>query len=529
MKKYFDYIIVGGGSAGCVLANRLSADPDTSVLLLEAGIDCRDLLTRIPALATHNVKRTKRVWHYFTTPQPGLENRRVFQPRGRILGGTSAINGMIYSRGHARDFDAWEQTGAEGWGFREVLPYFRRSEDFSGGASFFRGAGGPINVTQHCKLEPLSETFLNACEESGLPSSDDINGGVQEGFHKCDVTIYRGQRVSAASAYIWPILDRSNLMVLPSAHCHKVLIQNGEVTGVKYELNGRITKAFADREVCLCAGAASSPKLLMLSGIGPASALRSLGIDVICDLPVGQNLQDHLAVDVSYSSIENNSLARHSSYASVFGAGLKWMLKREGPLTTNGFEVGAMVSSPYAEGYPDIQCLFIPVAKDVLKPRLWMHGYTISTGIGTIESTGCIRLRSQCPNDAPLIDPAYLAEKLDTKRMVFALELALDLAEKNSFKATRGHRLFPILKSYEKSELERYIRESAFGCYHIAGSCRMGTNSDCVVNQEGQVYGVEKLRVCDASIMPRLPNASINAPTIMMAEKIADHILGNTT
>jgi choline dehydrogenase len=522
-----DYVIVGGGSAGCVLAHRLSEDPDIRVLLIEAGPVCDDLIARIPAASAYQLRRPSILWKYYTTPQSTLNGRAIYQPRGRMLGGTSGINGMCFVRGHPRDFDGWAELGADGWSFEDCLPYFRRLEDYRGPVSSYRGRGGPLRVTRPAVLNPLSMAFLEAGPGVGLPLSPDQNGAQQRGVSVHDTTIRDGRRETAASAYIEPIASRANLTLALDTQVVRIEFDAARAVGVLTRSRDGVRRFVARREVIVSAGAVGSPQLLMLSGIGPTEQIGALGLPTVADLPgVGQNLQDHAAVDVAYTISEPISLARHGAFWRQAVAGLRWIVRKDGVAARTPFEVGAFAESEHATGYPDLQCVFVPVTKDRLTPDLSVHGFSLSIGVGTVASRGRVRVVSADPDVAPQIDPKYFSEPVDLAREVSAISLARELAAQPAFARHRPRELSPGPNVRCAADIADYVRTSAFGCYHLSGTCRMGRDPLAVVDGYGRVFGVEGLRVCDASIFPAVPNGNTNAAVLMAAERIADRILG---
>jgi len=516
----YDLIIVGAGSAGCVLANRLSADPTRRVLLLEAGGKDRNPFIHMPAGLFQLRNNTRINWNYYTEPEPQLNNRRLFWPRGRVLGGSSSINAMCYCRGHRKDYDLWDAAGAEGWAFDDCLPYFMRSEDQQHGASELHGVGGPLAVQDLRYHNPLSDLFLDACEEAGLPRTDDFNGPHQRGCGFYQVTQRDGRRCSAAAGYLRPAMERPNLEVITGAAAQRVLFDGDRARGVETLHKGKL-REFEGGEIILSGGAINSPQLLMLSGIGPAAHLRELEIPVRRDVPqVGENLQDHLDVCtvVSIRSKESYDTLNH-----LF-AGLKYYLQHEGPATSNIAEGGAFIVSPLAEDdRPDIQLHFIPAQLDE-------HGHNKLPGSGmTIhacplrpESRGRIRLKSANASEAPAIFANYLDSEYDRRMMVECLKQSRTIFAQAAFQDLVSGPVLPEPGVSTDTELLEFVRRKAETIYHPVGTCRMGSDADAVVDPQLRVKGVDGLRVVDASVMPALVSGNTNAPTIMIAEKIAD-------
>jgi choline dehydrogenase len=522
----FDVVVVGAGSAGCALAGRLSEDPSLSVLLLEAGGSDDVLEVRIPA-ALYKVWRTKRDWNYTTEPQPGLGGRELFWPRGKLLGGSSSINAMIYIRGARADYDEWAKlTGDPTWSYEQVLPLFRRMEDNARGADEFHGAGGPLRVEDLRSKHPWTRAVIQSAVAAGYPRNDDFNGERQEGVGPYQVTQRRGRRWSAADAYLAPALDRPNLTVRTGAQATRVLVEGGRATGVEYLTAGRREVARATREVVLSGGAINSPQLLLLSGIGPAGHLREVGVDVVHDLPgVGLDLQDHPLVPVIWNVRSGKSLFRAESpsgYAQWFGA-------RRGPLTSNLAEAGLFTRSDDSLTECDLQFHFLPV-------KFWrqaevdpdVDAFTAATVLVDVHSRGSVRLRSADPTWKPAIDAGYLTDERDVDALVSGVEKAREIASVGPLAAVLAEEWSPGGTVHGREALRRVVRETVESLYHPVGSCRMGTGEDAVVDPQLRVRGLEGLRVVDASVMPTLIRGNTNAPTIMIAERAADLIAGRT-
>ena len=518
----YDVILVGAGSAGCVLANRLTADGARRVLLLEAGEPDRRAEIHIPA-AFSKLFQSEADWNYRTEPQAHLGGRSLYWPRGKVLGGSSSINAMIYIRGHHADYDGWAAAGCDGWGYADVLPYFKRSEDFAGGAGPYHGAGGELRVEPPRSPSAFGEAFVEAATRRGVQRNDDFNGATQDGVGWYDLTQRGGRRASAARAFLRPALRREALTVETGAHATRVVIENGRAVGVEYVQDGETRVARAD-EVVVCGGAINSPQLLMLSGIGPAEALGRHGIAVVADRPgVGENLQDHLIVGLRYR-MPKGSLLDAEGPLSV----LSYLAFRKGMLTSNIAEVGLFTHTRAGEPSPDVQFHVAPVLFEDhgLTPPT-EHGFSIGpTGVRP-RSRGRIALRSADPHAHPAIDPNYLADPADVASLVEGLKLGREIAAEASLDPFRSGELSPGADVTSDAGLARYVRETCETLYHPVGTCRMGPDADAVVDLELRVRGVDGLRVVDASVMPTIPNGNTNAPTMMLAERAADLMLGH--
>lgn len=517
----YDYVIVGAGSAGCVLANRLSSAPDRRVLLLEAGGSHRHMNTHIPA-AFPKLFKTDRDWDYMTEAEPSLKGRSVYVPRGKMLGGSSSMNAMIYIRGRRQDYDGWAAAGCTGWGYEDVLPYFRRSEDNARIHDEYHGVGGELHVVDQRSPNPMSRAFVDACVSWGMEPNDDFNGARQEGAGLYQVTQRQGARWSTARAFLNPVRKRPNLVVETGAHATELLIENGRVTGVAYAVGTERRTARATGEVIVAAGSVNSPQLLMLSGIGPADELRSLGIEPVVDLPVGDNLQDHPVVMVVYDCPEPVSLALAEKPKAL----LEYVAFRRGMLSSNIGEGGGFVHTRDGLDAADIQFHFGP-AYFVEHGFQTYEGHAFSMGptLVSVESRGTIRLASADPFAKVRITGNYLAADADMRSLVAGVKMAREIAAQPAFDAYRGEEIFPGPGYGTDSELEDYVRQVAELLYHPVGTCAMGAPGERVVDPELRVNGVEGLRVVDASVMPVIVGGNTNAPTIMIAERAADLIL----
>jgi len=510
MKQQFDYIITGAGSAGCVLANRLSQDGDNEVLLLEAGPEDRALSLKMPAAMLTNLNGTKYNWAYQGEPEPELSGRQLKHDRGKTLGGSSSINGMVYIRGHAKDYDGWEAAGCTGWGFADVLPYFKRMECYDGGEDEFRGGRGPLKVHKPTLKDPLSIAFIKAGMEAGYPATDDISGYRQEGYGVFDSTIANGERWSAARGYLDSIKSRPNLTIINN--------------------NGNEINVTATKETILCCGAVGTPHLLMLSGIGPAQHLHSQGINVVKDLPgVGQNLNDHPDFVLKFKCLKPVSIWPKTRAIPRLLEGLKWILARKGVCGSNHFDAVSCIRSSPEIDYPDLQLCLSPIAVDNIN---WLpipeHAFQVHIGLMRAYSRGKIELADANPVTPPRILANYLQDERDRQAIRSGVRLVRELVSQSAFAELCGEEIFPGDDVQSDAAIDDQISSHTVSQWHLSCTAKMGPASDpmSVVDPNGNVHGVSQLRVVDASIMPVVTNGNTNAPTIMIAEKLSDVILG---
>ncbi|MBL95752.1 MAG: choline dehydrogenase [Magnetovibrio sp.] len=527
--KFFDYIIVGAGSAGCVLADRLSENGKSTVLLLEFGGYDNSPLIQMPAALSIPMNNPKYNWEFWTEPEPGLNGRRIHQARGKVIGGSSSINGMVYVRGHSVDFDEWEELGALGWGYKHCLPYFKRAEGAIYPPCEYRGFSGPVSICNGNNMKnPLYRAFVEAGVQAGYMETKDYNGYQQEGFGRMDMTVKNGTRCSAAKAYLKPALKRSNLTLETKALVKKLIFDGRQCIGVIYCKDGVDFCARAASEVILSAGAFGSPQILMLSGIGPPSHLQDIGISVINALPgVGENLQDHLEVWIQQACLQPITLAGKLNPVSKLLIGIQWALFKKGLGATNHFESCGFVKSKPDATHPDIQYHFLPaaVAYDG-RFSVKQHGYQVHVGHNKPKSRGQVTLRSKNPMEKPKLFFNYLDHENDRIGFRACVRLTRKIFSQAAFNLYRGREIAPGSEIQSDDQIDHWVAENAETAYHPAGSCKMGTDAMAVVDPKCCVHGIKGLRIVDSSIMPTVTNGNLNAPTIMIGEKASDLILG---
>jgi choline dehydrogenase len=530
MTETFDFVIVGAGSAGCAMAYRLSEEGKNTVCVLEFGGSDRGPFIQMPSALSYPMNMKLYNWGFESEPEPGLGGRRLATPRGKVVGGSSSINGMVYVRGHAKDFDTWEEMGAKGWGFRHVQPYFKRQESSHGGEEGWRGTEGPLHVKRGPRANPLYEAFIEAGRQAGYPVTEDYNGRQQEGFGAMEMTVHDGIRWSAANAYLRPAMKRGSVRLITRALAHRVILEGRRAVGVEYESGGAVRQVRARREVIIAASSINSPKLLQMSGIGAPETLKAAGIDVVHPLKgVGENLQDHLEVYFQFRSKEPVTLHSKLNWFSKGLIGARWMFLRSGLGATNHFESCGFIRSAAGIEYPDIQYHFLPAAMRYDGRAAYRgHGFQVHVGPMRSKSRGFVRVRSNDPREAPRILFNYLTHPDDLPEWRRAVRLTREVFQQPAMQRFVAEELQPGPKVEDDAGIDAFIREHCESAYHPCGTCRMGAADDpmAVVDPQCRVIGIEGLRVADSSIMPQVTNGNLNAPTIMIGEKASDHILG---
>lgn len=529
MTEQFDYIIVGSGSAGSVMAYRLS-EAGHSVLVLEYGGTDRGPLIQMPSALSIPMNMKRYNWGFETEPEPYLDNRKLATPRGKVVGGSSSINGMVYVRGHARDFDTWEEMGAKGWAYRNVLPYFRRMENSEGGEEGWRGTDGPMHMKRGSRLNPLYQAFIDAGRQAGYPVTDDYNGHQQEGFGPMEMTVHNGFRWSAANAYLRPARLTKRVKLVTYAYAERILMEGRTAVGVQYSRGQNRFEARARREVIIAASSINSPKLLQLSGIGPAAVLKAAGIPVVHDLPgVGENLHDHLEVYFQVKCKQPITLNGKLNVLSKGMIGAEWLLFQSGLGSTNHFESCGFIRSRAGIEYPDIQYHFLPAAMRYDGRAAFAgHGFQVHVGPMRTKSRGFIRVRNGNPKDDPRILFNYMSHPDDWTEFRACVRLTREIMRQKALDPFRAEEIQPGPKVQSDDQIDAFIRQHCESAYHPTGTCKMGAKDDpmAVVDPECRVIGIANLRVADSSIMPQVTNGNLNGPTLMIGEKASDHILG---
>ncbi|MHA1600965.1 MAG: choline dehydrogenase [Alphaproteobacteria bacterium] len=528
--KNFDYVIVGAGSAGCVLANRLTEDAGVSVLLLEAGKGDSSIFIQMPSALSIPMNKKRYNWFYYSEPEPHLDGRRLHCPRGKLIGGSSSINGMAYVRGNALDYDRWQDEGAHGWSYADVLPYFKKAECWADGGDTYRGDAGPLHTVSGGARNPLYNAFVKAGIEAGYPATADMNGYQQEGFGRMDMTVRNGQRWSTANGYLRPALKRKTLRVETGVLATRILFEGRKAIGLEYTRGGQTHQAMARRDVILSGGPINSPQLLQLSGIGDGDRLQALGIPVVQHrAAVGENLQDHLELYVQQRCLQPITLYSALNPLRKMLIGIEWMLFKSGLGATNHFETGGFIRSRPGVRHPDIQYHFLPIAVSYDGQSMAnCHGFQAHVGPMRSRSRGWVHLASPDPQQAPRILFNYMSHEEDWIDMRACVRLTREIFAQDALTPYRGEELAPGVEAQSDADIDAFVRKRTESAFHPCGTCRMGTDADAVVDPQGKVHGIEGLRVVDSSIMPSIVSGNLNAPTIMLAEKAADAIRGRT-
>ena len=523
----FDYLIIGAGTAGCVLANRLSENQQNSVAIFEAGGNSDIWKVNMPLALLYTMHDPKYNFKYYSEPEPHLNNRRLFCPRGKMIGGCSAHNGMVYVRGNKEDYRRWASFGLKDWNYEKVLPYFKKIETWSGGENEFRGGDGILPINQSQNNNPLFKAFLASAKEAGHKINKDMNGEDQEGFGMYDVTIHKGERASASKYYLNPVRKKSNLKVFTKSFVEKIIFNGTKAIGIQVNINGKINKIYANKEIILSSGSINSPQLLMVSGVGPANHIKEKGIEIIKDIPgVGRNLQDHLETYIQQECKTSDTLFKYINKFNMVKAGIQWFLNKSGPCSTSFLEAGGFCKSSPDKEYPNIQFHFFPsFVIDHGKVDPDRHGYQLHASLNQPKSRGSIKLNSSNPYDHPKIQFNYLEDEYDLNETVKCIHVAREILKQDSMKPYASKEIGPGDHAQSEEEIKEYIRSKAETAYHPSCTLKMGIDSMAVVDEKLKVHGLQNLRVADASVMPEITSGNLNAPTLMIAERAADFIL----
>ena len=523
----FDYLIIGAGTAGCVLANRLSENPQNSVAIFEAGGNSDIWKVNMPLALLYTMHDPKYNFKYYSEPEPHLNNRRLFCPRGKMIGGCSAHNGMVYVRGNKQDYRRWASFGLRDWNYEKVLPYFRKIETWSGGENEFRGGDGILPINQSQNNNPLFKAFLASAKEAGHKINKDMNGEDQEGFGMYDVTIHKGERASASKYYLNPVRKKSNLKVFTKSFVEKIIFDGTKAIGIQVNINGKINKIYANKEIILSSGSINSPQLLMVSGVGPANHIKEKGIEIIKDIPgVGRNLQDHLETYIQQECKTPDTLFKYINKFNMVKAGIQWFINKSGPCSSSFLEAGGFCKSSPDKEYPNIQFHFFPsFVIDHGKVDPDRHGYQLHASLNQPKSRGTIKLNSSNPYDHPKIQFNYLKEEYDLNETVKCIHVAREILKQHSMKPYASKEIGPGDHAKSEAEIKEYIRSKAETAYHPSCTLKMGIDNMAVVDEKLKVHGLQNLRVADASVMPEITSGNLNAPTLMIAERAADFIL----
>ncbi|MDA0128384.1 choline dehydrogenase [Vibrio sp. MarTm2] len=532
MEQRYDYIIVGAGSAGCILADRLTESGEHRVLLLEAGGTDKSIFIQMPTALSYPMNSDRYAWQFETQAEAGLDGRKLHCPRGKVLGGSSSINGMVYVRGHACDFDEWEQQGAKGWRYSACLPYFRRTETWSGGEDEYRGGQGPVGTCNgnDMVLNPLYQAFVDAGKEAGYPETKDYNGYQQEGFGPMHMTVDKGVRASTSNAYLRRALKRSNLTLIKGVVARRVILEGKTAVGVEFQKSGKVVQCFAEKEVVSSAGSIGSPQLLQLSGIGPKDVLNKAGVDLVHDLPgVGQNLQDHLEIYFQYHCSQPITLNSKLGLVSKGMIGAQWILTRTGLGATNHFESCAFIRSREGLKWPNIQYHFLPAAMRYDgRAAFDGHGFQVHVGPNKPESRGHVAITSADPLVKPHIEFNYISTEQDRQDWRDCIRLTREILMQPAMDSYRGEEIQPGIAITSDQEIDEWVKANVESAYHPSCSCKIGADDDpmAVLDEQCRVRGIDGLRVVDSSVFPTIPNGNLNAPTMMVAERASDMILG---